>query len=139
VQSLTEDDSIIVRGTADDDDSGVTSVRVNGVNANSSDGFATWTAEVPLALGLNDIVVDSVNNRALVIDSAFDAIIAADLTGGARTVVSNDSTPDTRNLFTNSNGIAVNEAQQTAFVVDEDLGAVLMVDLTTGRRVILSR
>lgn len=39
-------DTLIVRGTADDDND-IASVVVNGVEAISDDGFANWTAEIP--------------------------------------------------------------------------------------------
>src|SRR5262245_53028130 len=53
-----------VRGTAQDQ-SAITSVAVNGVPASSTDGFATWVAQVTLPLGMNEVVVrttDTVGN-----------------------------------------------------------------------------
>lgn len=49
---LTDGATIVVRGTASSPQS-VASVTVAGVAATSGDGFATWTATVPLALGAN--------------------------------------------------------------------------------------
>ena len=64
-KSLTEGASIKVRGTASDN-SGILSISVNGVLAESSDDFVTWTATVPnLAEGSNVLVAtvtDKQNN-----------------------------------------------------------------------------
>jgi DNA-binding beta-propeller fold protein YncE len=64
------DATITVRGSASDAD-GVLGVRVNGVLASTTDGFATWSATVPLAPGDNAIVV-----RTIDVAGAFD--LAAD-------------------------------------------------------------
>ena len=55
-RSATSEATIRVRGTARAD-AGIVSIEANGVAAQTSDGFATWTVEVPLALGYNDIEV----------------------------------------------------------------------------------
>jgi hypothetical protein len=55
---VTDADNITVTGTAADAGT-VTVVRVNGVDATSSDGFASWRAVVPLAPGANDLVVET--------------------------------------------------------------------------------
>lgn len=47
--AMTEDNRILVRGTASDDYHGVKSVTVNGVAATSTDDYKNWQAEVPLA------------------------------------------------------------------------------------------
>jgi len=54
----TDADTIAVRGTAGDD-SGVVGVRVNGVEAVSTDGFATWTAEVPVPIGETHLTIEA--------------------------------------------------------------------------------
>jgi DNA-binding beta-propeller fold protein YncE len=56
--SLTYEDTILVRGTAVLD-TGVAAIRVNGVAAQSADGFRTWQVSVPLAAGANTLVVES--------------------------------------------------------------------------------
>ena len=56
--ALTDAAQLRVRGTAHDP-SGVAAVRVNGVPATSSDGFATWAVVVPLELGENALVVEA--------------------------------------------------------------------------------
>jgi len=56
--SLTDEDSILVRGTAHDPD-GVAEVRVNGMLAATSDGFANWQVRVPLSPGSNTLTVEA--------------------------------------------------------------------------------
>ena len=55
--SATDDDSISVRG-AIENPGRVASVRINGRDAVSPDGWATFTAEVPLDLADNDLEVE---------------------------------------------------------------------------------
>jgi len=52
----SEDVEITVTGTASDE-TGIASVSVNGVNASSDDGFATWSALVSLVEGSNTLTV----------------------------------------------------------------------------------
>ena len=52
LEGMTDAATFTVRGTATSPD-GITSLEVSGVAASTSDGFATWTAMVPLALGSN--------------------------------------------------------------------------------------
>ncbi len=62
--------TFIVRGTADDDNE-IASVTVNGVEATSADGFANWTATIPLEMGAN--IIDAVVEDA-VGHSTFDGV-----------------------------------------------------------------
>ena len=168
--SATEGDSIIVRGTASHPNE-ITVVRVNGIDATSTDNFATWQAPLALTPGFNDltvetgdialnanmaaasarinaygaafsnpfgVVLDSANNRALVTDYSLGALVAVDLTTGARTIVSNSSTPDAVNAFNNPYGVVLDSANNRALVTDYRLGALVAVDLTTGARTIVS-
>ncbi|MFC6922371.1 YncE family protein [Microbulbifer taiwanensis] len=51
-QGLWSDrDTLLVRGTASDNQ-GVASVVVNGIEATSDNGFATWLAEIPVSYGV---------------------------------------------------------------------------------------
>jgi hypothetical protein len=168
--SATEGDSIIVRGTASDPNE-ITVVRVNGIDAISSDNFATWQAPLALTPGLNDLtvetgdialngnmaatsarinaygvafgfpnsaVLDSVNNRALVVDQTLKALVAVDLTTGARTMFSDSSFPDGDNAFGSPQGVVLDSANNRALVIDDTLKALMAVDLTTGARTIVS-
>ena len=56
--SATEGGSVTLRGTTSDA-SEVTVVRVNGVDATSTDNFATWDATVDLSPGLNTLTVET--------------------------------------------------------------------------------
>lgn len=54
----TDREQIVVRGTSTDN-RGIAGVVVNGIEAKSSDRFATWTAEVPLLAGqFSEIIVE---------------------------------------------------------------------------------
>lgn len=53
--SLTYADNITVRGIATDSDGDITTLTVNGVEATSTDNFATWQANIPLTAGDNTI------------------------------------------------------------------------------------
>jgi DNA-binding beta-propeller fold protein YncE len=73
-----------------------------------------------------------------VTDNGLDALVAVDLTTGARTIVSNSSTPDAVNAFNNPYGVVLDSANNRALVTDYRLGALVAVDLTTGARTIVS-
>ena len=60
--TTTTANSIVVTGTASDTISSLTAVVVNGVAATTSDGFATWTATVPLTPGANTITATSTDS-----------------------------------------------------------------------------
>lgn len=60
-QSVTDASSVIVRGTASDEE-GIASVHVNGVLATTTDGYQTWQADVPLAVRDNTLVVETVDD-----------------------------------------------------------------------------
>jgi len=90
--AYTDATQLHVRGTAQDT-SGIANLSVNGVAASSTDGFAHWSAVVPIAIGQNTLAVSvsdlagntatpaaqaSVANRGAVVmeneDVAFDAV-----------------------------------------------------------------
>jgi sugar lactone lactonase YvrE len=87
----------------------------------------------------NSIAIDSTNNRALVtVGSPADAVIALDLTTGASTVLSDDSTPDADNPFVWLEGITMDSANNRVLVTDSYWDAVIAVGLTDGSRTMLS-
>lgn len=53
--SLTEESTILVRGNASDV-SGIQELRVNGVLAETEDGYRNWQVEVPLDYGVNALM-----------------------------------------------------------------------------------
>ena len=55
--SMTDAPLVVVRGTATKSQQ-LAGVRVHGIPAHSDDGFATWSAEVPLDLGTTVLKVD---------------------------------------------------------------------------------
>ena len=87
------------------------------------------------------IVVDSSNNRALVANKDYDevnsSILAINLTTGVRSILSNNTTPNSNNKLSRPNFITLDTNRDRALVGDDD-GTILAVDLTTGARSILS-
>lgn len=60
--TTTTANSIVVNGTATDTISPLTGLTVNGVAATTSDGYATWTATVPLTPGANTLTATSTDS-----------------------------------------------------------------------------
>jgi len=60
------------------------------------------------------------------------------LASGARTILSNSSTPTEDNPFSSSGGITLDSANNRVLMVDGVLDAIVAVDLATGARTILS-
>jgi hypothetical protein len=119
-QSVTDAETITVRGTAGDA-TGVAAVVVNGTAATSDDGFATWTAEIPLTEGNNPIVVtteDTLGNGA---DSAAAAAVVrtTEITSGASAVI-------------------WDRANDRAVVLDVDSRSLYTLDPETRKRTLLS-
>jgi hypothetical protein len=112
-RSATSETTIRVRGTARAG-AGIVSIAANGVAAQTSDGFATWTVEVPLALGYNDIEVVATtakNGKAMKV---------ADLSVG-------------RDLDLRwPQGLAVDAEGDRVLVTDLTARALYAVDLETG-------
>jgi hypothetical protein len=75
--ALTDAETIRVRGSASDPD-GVAAVRVNGVPASTADGFATWWAEVPLVVGENELVVETVDALGQIDREAASTVVRRD-------------------------------------------------------------
>ena len=120
----TTSNSLLVRGTASDaENNEITAVTIEGVPATSDDDFATWQAQVPLALGktLLDVTTQDINGN---IDTN-----AARITMTSGTSVEN---------FERPRAIEFDAENNRALVVDETLKALLSVDLDTGGRIMLS-
>jgi hypothetical protein len=86
------------------------------------------------------IVLDSANNRALVVDTIpplLAAVVSVDLSTGDRAILSDNATGTGPNI-SSPLGIALDSANNRALVVDASLAAVVSVDLSTGDRAILS-
>ena len=161
--SLTDGDQITVQGTASDD-SEITTLRVNGIDAASSDGFSNWQVVVPLTpgsntlqvetgdIGLNsssnaaqvlmtaagplmtnsqDLLLDEPNNRLLVLDLGRRAVMAVNLDNGERSVISDRNTPDNNNLLFSPQAMVLDSANNRLLVLQRFEG-VLSIDLTPG-------
>jgi sugar lactone lactonase YvrE len=125
--SLSDADSLTVTGTAMDARSGVKSVEVNGVEAVTSDGYATWrTVEpVPLTLGINTLTVMTVDEAGFTdpVAAMVDVNVAADVSGN----------PDTF-----GDGYAIALDGNRAYVVDFEADQLVEVNIDTGNKVIIS-
>ena len=75
--ALTDAPAIRVRGSAADP-SGVAAVRVNGVPASTADGFATWWAVVPLDVGENALVVETLDAAGNLDPAATTTVVRRD-------------------------------------------------------------
>ena len=108
----TEAGSILVSGTAADPD-GIDEVRVDGVLATTTDGFATWQASVPLAPGWNSLTVTARSHAGSTVSRMASRV---------------DSEP----VISGISGIAVVPAEGRAALLDGN--RLLEMDLATGVR-----
>jgi sugar lactone lactonase YvrE len=118
--SRTGADSIRIRGTAADDYSTTAAVRVNGVLATTSDGFATWFANVSLTPELNVFAIETEDSEGNLDSTAAQAVVRR------------------RVRFGEIQGIALGPNPGTIFVVDSAARALATLDLTTDERTIVS-
>ena len=121
-QSLTEGSSIIVRGTASDDFNDISRIRVNGIDAMTSDNFATWSVTVALNPGVNVLQVettDSELNQNAIADEA--SII---------------SSP----VIVSPKAISVSAANNDAILLDQndENSSLSLIDLSTGSLKLIS-
>lgn len=120
---------------------GVNALSVSVADDKGNVNLNAATAKITRTVFINhpdNIVIDTSHNRALVADSELDAIVAMDLTTGARTILSNATVPNSENMFSGSVHIALDSAHNRALLVDEALTNVITLDLTTGARAVLS-
>jgi hypothetical protein len=117
--SFSDADSLTVTGTATDARSDVASVKVNGVAATSTDGFATWQAAVPLTVGPNTLTVSAADSSGSEDPNAaeVEVTVAADVSGNAVT-------------FGDGYAIALNG--NLAYVVDFDADQLVEVNIDNG-------
>ena len=119
-RSRTESDTIRLYGTAGDDYSDITLVEVNGVVADSKDGFATWTVALPLSPGSNTLDVRTIDTRGNSNPSAAQANILSEV------------------LFAEPTAVAFNSLRDRVLVLDSEKNALISVDLATGERFVFS-
>jgi hypothetical protein len=108
--------SITVRGSAADASGPLAAVHVNGVLATTANGFATWTAVVPLAVGENTLTLTAEDSFLNVENAAAQVVVQ-------------------RNARLGSPGsLALDAPNNRAFVIDGAADALVAVDLLTGLR-----
>lgn len=117
---MTEASTITVRGTATDA-SPIQAVTVNGVPATSQNGFRDWTADVPLAPGMNVISVE-----------------AEDVLGNQGASPDSVRVERVSRLLSDPNGAAVTPDGATFLVFDQVGQALIGIDIATGERRVIS-
>jgi len=155
---------VTVHGTASSLESDVTVVRVNGVDATSSDNFAHWQAVVPLSPGINTLQVETGDmarnsniNAAqaviesdfylrvpwdIVLDSSNNRVLIADI--HLDVIMAVDLTTgihtiiSENGLLRNPKSLMLDSDNNRVLVLDEILGTLLAVDLISGAQTIIS-
>ena len=95
--------------------------------------FDYSTTNSPVLSNMPGVVIDSANNRALVVDDNMDALIAVNLSNGVRTVISNvdfGSGP----LFTSPSDMVLDSTNNRVLITDYQINGLFSVNLTTGDR-----
>jgi hypothetical protein len=62
--AYTTHSNLLLQGTASDSVSGLSSVTINGITATTTDGFASWNFNLPLAVGTNPITIIATDSAA---------------------------------------------------------------------------
>jgi sugar lactone lactonase YvrE len=119
--SYTDAATLTVRGTSADAN-GIHSISVNGVTATSTDGYQTWSAQVPLVSGQNTITVDAEDTLANATASAASAEIT-------------NRTP----FLGRIGGMDYDAASQRLIVVDNLTGEFYAIDADGRGEVLASR
>lgn len=131
--SLKEAETILVRGVASDDYSGIKSLTVNGVEAEFSDE-TNWTATVPLNEGANDIVVKVVDEA----DNADDEAAVVVVHRGEE----DEGFPNNNAPITYGSHLVFDGGNNRLLVTNRSTGggisSVIAVDLFTGSRSVIS-
>lgn len=131
--SLSSGATLKIRGTSSDALSTISSVTVAGVDAVTTDNYATWTADVPLALGVNNIVVvttDSVTNtNSSAATVSVTRVAAVDLDTARIPAI-------TTNSFVSLKSMVLDNSNNRLLVLDAD--RVVSVNLLTGARAVVS-
>lgn len=133
--SMTEGDTVYIRGIASDEHSDISSVNVNGQPAivtTNEDGSTAWSLEdVALSLGENTLTVKVTDSKANEKELSVKVLNVEDLS----VAFPNNETPFSRMSFIDVDAIS---DTPRAFVSDRNLNGVVEVDLLTGQRSILS-
>jgi glucodextranase-like protein len=119
-QAVVNAQYLTVTGTANDSD-GIHEVLINGLQANSSDGFNTWELRIRLVTGTNTITVET-----------------ADQLLNRNPNAAQISIENTAIVLEDPHAIAIDEAGHRLLIIDDGLGAVVSADLSTSDLSILS-
>jgi hypothetical protein len=122
--------TIVVRGTSTL--SGVAMIRVNGAPAASTDGFASFRALAPLALGDNTLSVTAEGQGATPL--AKTDVVVTRFADDASLHRGGGDAFSTFRLF----GFAIDAAQANAILCDDIFDGLVRVDLATGDRALAS-
>ncbi len=134
--SMTEGNTILVRGTASDAYS-IKSVKVNGVTATTADGFANWQALVPLT-DTTTLVTATTENTITVVTEDDAGNIATDAAHVAITqapITSAFPVINGGNEFNTAWGLALDQlGGRNRLLVTDDSSNITSIDLTNGKR-----
>lgn len=102
--------------------------------------YSEATGEGPTFSNPEDIAIDSINNRVLVVDSTLNTLFSVNLTSGDRTVISSLTTGTGEGpQFNSPTEVALDSAQNRALVIEGGLESTLIsVALANGNRTVIS-
>lgn len=106
VSRTTSNSFITVTGSSTDDQSTITSVTVNEIDAESNDGYANWSANLPLS--------DKINNLNIQAEDAAGNQSSKRYTISFSKINNLFSEPSTLTIDNNSNKLLINDALQYA-------------------------
>lgn len=86
---------------------------------------------------VNDLALDAVGGRVIVVDAGLDALVSIDLESGDRTVIS-DAVVGSGPALRIPTTVVLDAANDRALVTDASLEALVSVDLTSGDRSVLT-
>jgi len=123
--SISDQHSITVRGTANDNQSNIESVRINGVDATTSDNYANWQVLIPLDIGINTLNVETTDSESNTDSNAAQIIV------------------DQGSYLWNPKDMALDKANNRLLLIDYDIygsasSAIVAIDLSTYHRSIFS-
>ncbi len=119
-RSLTDQEAITVRGVVEDP-TPIAGITVAGVPATSDDGFATWSATVPLALGANRVDIDVERATGAVLEDVVGVDVQREAT-----------------LLREVGPLAYDGAQGRVLTVERLGDRVIAVDVATGEASVVS-
>lgn len=120
--SVTDSDTILVRGIAQDADGDrIVQVSLNGVQATSEDGFATWQASVPLSFGANSLLLEIQDSEGNADPSAASINVFAQ-----------------PRFLDDAQGGVFDRLNNQYLIIDRLLGAVFAINAQTGERSMVS-